>query len=510
MNAVTRLALARRAPSALAHRSRTLAVRIRRTPAPLALLLAVTAVLGLAWSVVMPPFQGPDESEHFAHVQHLAETASAPSSTTYAGAGSHSTEERGALDLLGLRATLANPSARPMWSELDQRRWERFERELPSNGRADGEGLNPAAKNPPLYYAYQGVVYRLSPDTSLFGRQLLMRLASVLLLLATVGLMWVAISELTQRIWARVLATGVVALQPQLTFIGSIVNPDILLVTVWTAFIALSIVTLNRGPTTARVLGLCGLTAASALTHGRGIALLPPLAVVLALSLWRDRPARREVVRWGFGGALLLGGALLAFRLWTASNGGGGLYGGQVGTYQHGGINLRQFVSYVWQFYLPPLPNMEIRLGPYYGFRQVFVETFYGTFGSLDVRFPRGLYTLLQLASVLGLVALWTAVVARRRELAARWHAGLALAALAVAGIAFLHVVSYLALLNAPDPVIVGRYALPMIGLFALAVTFVATSLPRRLGPLFAAIVLASGVLLQLIGLGLTVARFYG
>jgi len=140
----------------------------------------------------------------------------------------------------------------------------------------------------------------------------------------------------------------------------------------------------------------------------------------------------------------------------------------------------------------------------------VFVETFYGTFGSLDVRFPTRVYTLLQLASVLGLLALYTAAVVRWRELHDRRRVVLGLAAIAVSGIVFLHLASYLALLDGPDPIVLGRYLLPLIGLFALAVTFVATSLPRRLGPLFAAVVLGSGVLLQLAGLGLTVARFYG
>jgi 4-amino-4-deoxy-L-arabinose transferase-like glycosyltransferase len=510
MNAATRMAGPRRAPSAIAQRVRALAARIRRTPAPLALLLAVTALLGVAWSVVMPPFQGPDESDHFAYVQHLAETGSAPSSTVFSGAGSYSTEEARALDLLGLRATIANPTARPMWSEVDQRRWERFERQLPPDGRSNGEGADPAAKNPPLYYAYEGVAYRLSPDSSLLGRQLLTRLASVLLLLVTVGLTWVAVSELTQRTWARVLATGVVALQPQLTFIGAIVNPDILLVTVWTAFIALAVVTLNRGPTTARVLGLFALTALSPLTHGRGIALLPPLAAVLVLSWWRDRPSPRDVVRWLAGGFALLGVALIAFRLYTSGNGGGALYGGQVAAFQQHSLNVREFLSYVWQFYLPPLPVLEQHLGPPYGFRQVFVETFFGTFGSLDVRFPGRVYALLQVGSVLGLVALYTAAIVRRQELRARWHLLLGLAAVGVTGIAFLHVVSYLALVGGPDPIVVGRYLLPLIALFALAVTFVATSLPRRLGPPFAAVVLACGVLLQLAGLGLTAIRFYG
>jgi hypothetical protein len=194
----------------------------------------------------------------------------------------------------------------------------------------------------------------------------------------------------------------------------------------------------------------------------------------------------------------------------SAGNGGGALYGGQVAAFQQHSLNLRGFLSYLWQFYLPPLPVLEQRLGPPYGFRQLFVETFFGTFGSLDVRFPGRVFALLQVASVLGLVALYTALLVRWRELRARWHVLLGLAAVGLTGILFLHVVSYLALMGGTDPIVVGRYLLPLIALLALAVTFVATSLPRRLGPLFAAVVLASGVLLQLAGLGLTVIRFYG
>jgi 4-amino-4-deoxy-L-arabinose transferase-like glycosyltransferase len=392
-----------------------------------------------------------------------------------------------------------------MWSEPDQRRWARFERELAPSARSDGEGPNPAAKNPPLYYLYESAAYRLSPDTSLFGRQLATRLASVLLFLATVALTWVAIGELTRRTWVRVLAAGVVALQPQLAYTGAIVNPDILLVAAWTAFVALTIRTLSRGPTRARLVGLCALASISALTHGRGLAIVPALAAVLALSWRRERLPARVLARWLSAGVALAGATLVAFAL-----GGGSLYGGQVAAFRDSGFNPREFASFVWQFYFPPLPTMQARLGPEYGFRQVFVETFYGTFGSLDVRFPTRVYTLLQVASVLGLLALYTAVVARWRELRERRRIALGLAAIAASGIAFLHLASYLALLDGPDPIVVGRYVLPLIGLFALGVAFVATTLPRRLGPLFAAVVLASGVLLHLAGLGLTVARFYG
>src|SRR5829696_7210446 len=122
MTAADRPARAPRARSALVRLPRSLVARVRATPAPLALLLAASVLLGCAWAAVLPPFQGPDESEHFAYVQHLAETRSAPSPSVYAGAGSHSTEEKTALDTLGLRALQGNPGARPFWSAADERR----------------------------------------------------------------------------------------------------------------------------------------------------------------------------------------------------------------------------------------------------------------------------------------------------------------------------------------------------------------------------------------------------
>lgn len=489
---------------------RALARRVRAAPAPLVLLLVVAAILGTAWALVTPPFQGPDELDHFAYVQHLAETGGAPSPTAYGGAGSHSTEETQALDALGLWAAMGDPLARPAWSALDVRQWAAFERGLPARARSDGDGADPVAKNPPLYYAYASAAYLASPSRSLFARLLASRLAGVLLFVLTVGLTWLAASELTPRRWVRVLATGVVALEPQLAFMSGIVNADILLVAIWTAFVALAARTLRRGPTAARTLGLFALAAASALTHGRGLALLPPLAVVWGLAWWRFRPPLRAALRWSAAGAALLAAALVALRLFASGSGGGTLYGGQTDYIHQAGFKLGQFLAFVWRFYFPGLPGMPARIGPDYGFRQMFVETFYGAFGSLDVRYSARVYGVLHLATLLGLAALAVALVARRRELRAQWPTVLGLATVGASLVALLHLVSYLSLLGSSDPLIVGRYALPLIGLLGLAVAFVASSLPRRLGPLLAAAVLAGGVALQLGGLALTVGRFYG
>jgi hypothetical protein len=245
------------------------------------------------------------------------------------------------------------------------------------------------------------------------------------------------------------------------------------------------------------------------LTHGRGLALLPPLAVVLALVCWRHRPPVRRALAWGVGGIALLAASLIAYRLF-ASGGGGSLYGDQTNYIHQGGFRISQFAATVWQFYFPRLPGMGPRLGPDFGFKQMWVETFFGRFGWLDVSYPPRIYVLLRIAVLVGVVAVVASLAARWRELRGEWIVLVALAAIGGSLVALLHLVSYLALLGSNDPLIVGRYALPLVSLIGLAIAFVATSLPRRLGPLLAAVVLAGGVTLQLGGLGLTVARFYG
>jgi hypothetical protein len=140
----------------------------------------------------------------------------------------------------------------------------------------------------------------------------------------------------------------------------------------------------------------------------------------------------------------------------------------------------------------------------------MWVETSFGRFGWLDVDLPQRVYAALRIGVAFGALGVAAALVRRRQEVRREWTVLVALLAIAGSLVALLHVVSYLALLSSGDPLIVGRYGLPLVVLLGLAVAFVATSLPRRLGPVLAGVVLGAGVLLQLGGLGLTVVRFYG
>jgi 4-amino-4-deoxy-L-arabinose transferase-like glycosyltransferase len=332
-----------------------------------------------------------------------------------------------------------------------------------------------------------------------------MRIANGLLFVLTVALTWLAAAELFRNVLARAVAAGAVALQPMAAFMSGVVNPDTMLMAVWAAFVAVALRLILRGFTAWRVAGVIGLAIASVLTHGRGLPLLAVAVFAFGLAWWRHRPAIGR--RWAWAGAAVaLIGVAVAIKLVSAN---GGAYGGEINLGRS--FSLGQFGSFVWQFYLPKLPFMDVRIGPDYGYRQLFIERYLaGTFGSLEVAFSGRIYQLVQLAAGAGFIGLIAAVVARWREIALRWDAFLFLVLTVVSCVGFLHLVSYRAIAGGSvnDPLIVGRYLLPLTCIFGLAAGFLVTSVRRFQLP-FAAVLLSLGILLQLGALGLTFARFY-
>lgn len=479
-------------------------------PLPLAMILGLAAALSIAWDVALPALQGPDESLHFAYVQYLAEKAELPSPSH----GGTSTEESDALEWLNLRALEGNLSARPAWTPVDLARWHEIERSMPRGSRANGSAENSIARNPPLYYAAMALPYRVLVWLPLLKRLFLLRLFNALCYLATIVLTWLIAGEVFGRVrWKQTLAAGVVALEPELSFLSAVINADNLLIALTTAFLLTALRLVKYGPSMRRVLAASVLSAAAVLTHGRGLVTIPVLAVALLVSWIRYRPAIGETAAKGAAAAATVGAAFFTYFLLGRTGGSRGtLYGGEVSELNSGSsFSVRRFLSSIYQFYFPRLPSLQPRIGPEYGYRQVFIQTFYGTFGSLEVMFKQRVYDVLQVLSALGLVGLYTAVVVRRRQLLRSWPMVVVMLALVLTTLSLLHYVSYRALLddNGSDPLIVGRYLLPMVSVFGLAVTFTLASLPRRLGPIAGAVILAMGILLSLGGIGITMARFY-
>ena len=473
-------------------------------PLVLAILLAVAAVHGTAWVVVTAPWNGPDEVAHFAYAEHLAQTGHAPQRNR--GESSQSTAHNLALYQLNLLPIRLRPGGRPTYSAL--KRTKEAMGGLPGSAYKNGSAPNSAANYPPLYYAYEAVAYRVSPVRSELGRLFAMRLATVVLFVIAVGLTWAIAAELLAAGWACALATGLVALQPKLAFGAGIVNPDLMLVVLATGALLAALRIVRRGPTLGTVVALAACTCGGVLTHPRGYFLAPFALIALALGWLRVRGRLRWTLRVAGPavGAVVL--AVVAAILWvrghTAGPGGSG-----AGNPPLTG-SARQFLSYLWQFYLPKLSFMDPKVGPsFYGYRQVYIEGFFGNFGSLSVNYRPVVYDALQVAAALGVAALYTTAIVRWRTLVANWPVVVLCTTYFGGLMALLHIVSYSSLRLGPDVVITGRYMLPAVALYGVAAAWVCSSLPRRLGLPLAGILLGLAALLAVGGVGLSMSRFY-
>ncbi|HYM54503.1 MAG TPA: DUF2142 domain-containing protein, partial [Solirubrobacteraceae bacterium] len=267
-------------------------------PRPLVVLLAIALIEGLAWCIVLPPLQGPDEISHFAYVQTIVETGSIPwhktepASTGYA----YSTEVGVAGLCSGITGLAQNLSARAPASVLDERICFGDLNHLPHGARSDG-GFTSAEKNPPLYYLYESVPYLMFRHSTFFTRSFVMRLANLPLLLAMVVFTWLLAGELLLGLPGgralRALATAAVALNPQLTMMAATISPDLLLAALWTAGLWLSVSIVRHGITRVRVCWLTAVCGMAVLTQGRGLALLPAAALAVVAAVWQRRRRTR-------------------------------------------------------------------------------------------------------------------------------------------------------------------------------------------------------------------------
>jgi len=473
-----------------------------RVPAPLAILLAVAGLQFAAWLVVLPALQSPDEHSHFAYTQRLVETGQRP--PLEGDADAYSPELDAAWYGAGIGPLIGNLSARPYWTGLDERLWRARDRALGPDARNARTGPNAASRNGPVYYAYAGVAYAAAWEGSFFDRLYAMRLANLPLYLFTIVMTWVLAGQLLGPArWPRTIAAGVVAVHPQFAFVSAGVSPDVMVTAIWAAFLVLAVRTVTAGFSWVGAVGLAALAVASVLTHPRGapLALLAMFAVGLAVFQRSRRILGRALVMGGLAGALAL--AVIVAILVSRAD----LLDPASGS---SGFKPREFVSYLWQFYLPRLPFMNESIGPDYGVRTAFVETFFGVFASLEVRWPGWVYDVLAVLSVVGLAALCVVVVRARSRLRGRRSVVALLVAIPLVIVFALHFAAYRNLLVEPsNPVIVGRYLLPLVPLFGVAVAVVLRAVPKHASIAGGTVLLLTGSMLGLSGLGMTVVRFY-
>ena len=481
-------------------------MRWSAVPRPLRPLLACVAVFGVAWALVTPPWQAPDEALHYAYSESLGARLALPGGDRPLLSSDQSAAE---VAVGAGRIEGSAVEAHPAWTSAPREAYDAG----PAPSRVDGGGTSGASVNPPLYYLVSDLGYWAAWTGDAYDRLYAMRLVGVLLLLASAVGAWLLAGEVLGRRCrlAQFTCAAVVGLEPMETFISASVNPDALMVPLWTLALWLGARVIRRGAPRRDTVALAALTAAAVLTKPASYALVVASVVALGLGWLRSAPGLRS---WG-GLVRTLGPTLLVLivpivgwlMLATALN--------RPVVNQIGGsagappvpFNVAQFLSYVWQFYLPRLPGMKPSVRTGFGLYDVWLRQGWGSFAFLDVPLAGWVYTALAAltAAIAGAAAL---VVARLRG--SERLALLAFFATAMLALVFgLHLTEYRAIIAGEGPILQGRYLLPGLSLFGLAAALIVTRLPPRPRVALVATGMAGLVILQLLSLGTVTKVFY-
>ena len=240
------------------------------------------------------------------------------------------------------------------------------------------------------------------------------------------------------------------------------------------------------------------------------VALLPAAALVAGLGVWARRQRRASAVRFG---AAIVVPLLLALGIWALAadleDHRSPRRSSSRRARWRAGSSVREFVSYLWQFYLPRTPIQYEYAFTAEGLPLISIWVTHGwaAFGWLEVRFWEWVYWVLGAVSAGVGIAAMVALVRARRRVDGRVAAFLALAALAL--LAGLHWTDYRQLEAGALGFMQTRYLFPLIGVFGLALAGALSLVParRRAGAVGATI--AALFAFDLLSLGLVLERFY-
>jgi Predicted membrane protein (DUF2142) len=472
-------------------------------------LCALAATLNaVAWGLITPPFHVPDEPQHAAYAQYLAETGSLP---PRAGADVFSSDESAAFGTTRFNAVVGNGAGRPKWTAAEAR--ER-ERDLaPDFSPSDGGGESNVTVYPPAAYALYAPGYWAG---AALGHGFLdalaaMRLVSALLAGLTTLFVFLFLREALPRArWAWAVGALAAGVQPVFGFMsGGVSNDDLLIAAAAASFFAMARI-FARGLTLQRALGLAAAIGVGALAKTQMLALVPGFALgILAVLARLPAEERWRGLRDAAAAAGLLGAVIVGYIgvnaviLDRASTGGAGVL---EPTANAG--SLAEKLSYAWQLYLPRLP-FQTDLLPGVPFWDDWFTGFVGRFGWLDYDFPPWASQLAGGIAV-ALVALAVAGVwSRRGSVRRRWTEAASYAVAAAGLAAAIAAVGFGYQRSTGFDFQQARYLLPLLPLYgafiALAARGAGARWGRTAGAAIVVLALGHGLFAQI----LTLERYY-
>lgn len=466
------------------------------------LTVAVLAIVNAAaWAVITPAWQGPDEPDHFAYAQSVAERGETPDKQQ-TDAPAFSSRSVVALDATRTYSVVGLTDTRPPWLEADEARYRAQLARRPGRDDDGGGYLYAASSHLPGYYLLTAPAYLAAGSQSTFSELTAMRLVSALLAGIAAACAFLTVRELApRRDWLAVAAGLLVAFQPMVSFMFGVVNNDAGVNAAAALLVFLLIRGLRRGLSLPLAVGLGATLALVPALKATGAALYPAAIVGIAGMIWRRHSAAdlRGYAVLGGAAAAVLG---LRAAVVSALEGPVAVVAGGVGGATVGGTISRVldepnvFLSYTWQMFLPPLPFMnDLHVQKWPAF-DVFIEGGWAAFGSLVVRFPQWVYLVIVGVS-LAAAALCALAVVRWRPQARRLGWELTVLVVALAGVLGGVEAAYFTDQPRPAPAEQGRYIFTAIVPLATIAVGAAMAFRARLGPL-----VASALAAAVIGLG--------
>jgi 4-amino-4-deoxy-L-arabinose transferase-like glycosyltransferase len=480
---------------------------LRRIPRAAWVCAAVACLNAASWSIVTPPFQVPDEPDHFAYVKQLAETGELPSSNSEV----LSTEE--GLVLVGLRnfQVRLQPQVHTIASQAEVHELQ-HDLQLAATATAPGSpSAGVAASEPPLYYALEAIPYSIASSGTVLARLQLMRLMSALFAGITAMFVFLFVREALPRdSWTWTVAGVAVALAPLLGFMSGALNPDSLLFAVSAAVFYSLARAFRRGLSVGGAAAIGALTAVGLLTKLNFIGLAPGLLFgMVVLSARAVKVSARRACRlFAISATLALSPVLLYAAVNALSNQPLlGIASSAINT-AHGSL-LAQ-ANYIWQLYLPRLPG-TVSDFPYISTtRQLWFNGYVGLYGWLDTPFPSWLYSVALIPA--GAIALLCArsLYEARAALLGRISELVVYATMSVGLMILIGADSYRAFPAIDAEYGQARYLLPLLPLFGGALALAARGAGRRLGPAVGAAIVVLFLAHDIFSQLQVVARYYG
>ena len=487
---------------------------LRRLPVAAWLCVLVALANGVAWSLITPPFEVPDENAHYAYVNQLASRGTLPH--TIRDEGHLSPAEDAMLAASGYYRVVGIRGDPSPFTAVQQDEIDAVARANLSTA-GTGDALV-ATASPPLYYLIQTVPFALAPGGTVLNRLAFMRVVSALLGGLTVLFVFMLLRELlpgTPGAWtAGALA---VAFQPLFGFMSGGVSYDDLMYACSTGLLLAIVRAFRRGLTgraaveigLALGLGLVGKVAMDGLVPAAALGLL--ILLVRAYRPGVAPPGGRSAALWASAATVLVAAIpVAAYLAWNRTSAGRAGLTPQLSS--AAGVpgltyNLRAELSRVWQLFLP-----HLWLRPQFSYLPLWQTWFRGTFGVfgwLDYSFSAAFFHA-ALKVVLAVCALAVVGLVRARGGVRRHLGELAVFVVALGGICGeIGIVSYRTFLQSGGQFEQARYLLPLLGTYALIVALAT----RAAGPRWVA---AIGALLVMVALShnlfaqmLTIERYY-